>query len=66
MSILPGNALLSGTEPGPRPGTVRKNRPKTLEKRTLYQNSPYELKTHFFTNSRVFISNMTIFFDILP
>ena len=43
--------------------TFRKSGHRTFrKKRTLYQNLLYELKTHFLTNSRGLISNMTIVF----
>ena len=54
--------ILYKAEPDPDPGLQQKWTLDLQEKRTLHQNLLYELKTHFLTNLRLLISNMTIVF----
>ena len=54
--------ILYKAEPDPNPGLQQKWTLDLQEKRTLHQNLLYELKTHFLTNLRLLISNMTIVF----
>ena len=58
------HTLSSGSGPGLGPS--EKADPRPLKDWTLYQNSLYEFKDWFLTNSRVLISNRTIVFLKLP
>ena len=48
-------------DPHPDPDLQKKHNQDLYKKRILYQNSQYQLQSHFLTIFRVLISNMTIF-----
>ena len=54
--------ILYKAKPDPESDLEKKWTPDLWKKQTLYQKLLHELKTHFLTNSRVLISNMTIVF----
>ena len=48
MSILPGNALLSGPEPGPRPGDRQKKQTQDFRKKDPISKFTVWVKNSFF------------------